>query len=75
VLPLEFDGTADSLLQPFNALSQRHMEYVRDRGLYDDVPVAEMVAELRAAYPRLVELVERQDPGESFEREAIRGDG
>jgi transglutaminase-like putative cysteine protease len=75
VLPLEFDGGADSLLQPFNALSQRHMEYVRDRGLYDDVPVAEMVAELRAAYPRLVELVERQDPGGIFEREAIRGDG
>jgi len=74
VLPLEFDGRADSLLQPFDARSRRHMEYVRDRGLFDDVPVAEMAAELRAAYPRLVELVEAQEAG-SFEREPVRGGG
>src|SRR5512142_902251 len=39
VLPLEFDGTADSLLHPFNARGERHMEYVRDRGLFDDLPL------------------------------------
>ena len=72
VLPLEFDGTADSLLQPFDARSRRHMEYVRDRGLFDDVPLDAMAAELRAAYPRLVEMVERREQGGAFEREAVR---
>src|SRR5512140_2068859 len=38
VLPLEFDGTSDSLLHPHNVRGERHMEYVRDRGLFDDLP-------------------------------------
>ncbi|MCZ7630958.1 MAG: transglutaminase family protein [Microthrixaceae bacterium] len=29
---LEFDGTADALLHPYDEAGQRHMEYVRDRG-------------------------------------------
>jgi transglutaminase-like putative cysteine protease len=58
VPPLEFDGTADSLLHAYNSRSQRHMEYVRDRGLFDDVPYEEMGADMRAAYPHLVALVE-----------------
>lgn len=70
VLPLEFDGTADSLMQPYDARSRRHMEYVRDRGLYDDLPLEEMAADLRAAYPGLVAAAER--PEGSFEQEAVR---
>ena len=53
VLPLEFDGTADSLLQPYDAKKRRHMEYVRDRGLFDDLPFEAISADMRAAYPRL----------------------
>ncbi len=70
VLPLEFDGTADSLMQPYDARSRRHMEYVRDRGLYDDLPLEELAADLRAAYPGLVAAAEQ--PAGSFEREAVR---
>ncbi len=70
VLPLEFDGTADSLMQPYDARSRRHMEYVRDRGLFDDLPLEEMAADLRAAYPQLVAGAER--PEGSFEQEAVR---
>lgn len=60
VLPLEFDGTADSLLQPFDAKSRRHMEYVRDRGLFDDLPFEALSADMRASYPRLIAAAERK---------------
>jgi transglutaminase-like putative cysteine protease len=70
VLPLEFDGTADSLLQPYDARSRRHMEYVRDRGLFDDLPFEALTADMRAAYPRLVAAAEAAAPG-GFEGEAI----
>jgi transglutaminase-like putative cysteine protease len=38
VPPLEWDGRSDSLFQPFNDDRRPFMEYVRDRGTYDDVP-------------------------------------
>lgn len=44
VKPLEWDGVNDSLLHPFDVAGQRHMEYVRDRGSYVDVPLEEMRA-------------------------------
>lgn len=72
VLPLEFDGTADSLLQPFNARQQRHMEYVRDRGLFDDLPFEAMTADMRAAYPRFVAAAESPAAPGGFETDAIR---
>src|SRR5882762_6736149 len=51
VLPLEFDGREDSVFHPFDAKGQRHMEYVRDRGTYADVPFDEIMVEFRALYP------------------------
>jgi transglutaminase-like putative cysteine protease len=36
--PLEFDGTTDSLFQPFDQAGRRHMEYLKDRGTFADVP-------------------------------------
>lgn len=55
VAPLEFDGTADALLHPYTDDGARHMEYVRDRGTYDDLPLKEILAAIRAAYPGLLE--------------------
>ncbi len=75
VLPLEFDGTADSLMHPFNARSERHMEYLRDRGLYDDLPFAEMAADMWKAYPRLIALAESKAGVGQFEADAIRREG
>ena len=51
VLPLEFDGREDSVFHPFDAKGQRHMEYVRDRGTYADVPFDEIMVAFRALYP------------------------
>ena len=43
ILPLEFDGENDSIYHPFDAEGRRHMEYVRYRGVYLDIPFAEMM--------------------------------
>ena len=51
VLPLEFDGREDSLFHPYDAAGRRHMEYVRQRGSYDEVPFDEIMAAFRKFYP------------------------
>jgi transglutaminase-like putative cysteine protease len=51
LLPLEFDGRSDSLYHPFDRQGRRHMEYVTQRGTFDDVPLAEMTADLARLYP------------------------
>jgi transglutaminase-like putative cysteine protease len=53
VAPLEFDGTADALFQPFDSQGRRHMEYVRDRGTASDLPLAEILRAFRETYPNL----------------------
>jgi transglutaminase-like putative cysteine protease len=54
VAPLEFDGSGDALLHPFTGDGSRHMEYVRDRGSYVDLPLEQIVESFRAAYPALL---------------------
>jgi transglutaminase-like putative cysteine protease len=56
VRPLEFDGREDSIFHPFDEDERRHMEYLRDRGWYADVPVAEIQRVFREAYPGLYSL-------------------
>ena len=51
LLPLEFDGHADSIYHRFDRAGHRHMEYVAERGSYDDVPLARIIADFRAGYP------------------------
>jgi transglutaminase-like putative cysteine protease len=51
LLPLEFDGTADSIYHPYDRAGNRHMEYVRQRGSFDDLPLAQMLADFAALYP------------------------
>lgn len=51
VAPLEFDGSADSIFQPYDRAGQRHMEYVHERGTFDDVPLARIQADFAALYP------------------------
>src|SRR5262245_5654114 len=54
VLPLEFDGREDSVFQPYDRAGRRHMEYVCERGVYADVPMADIVAIFEREYPKLV---------------------
>ena len=52
LLPLDFDGASDSIYHPFDKSGQRHMEYLRERGSFTDVPLARIVADFREVYPR-----------------------
>ncbi|MBI5721633.1 MAG: transglutaminase family protein [Burkholderiales bacterium] len=51
LVPLEFDGRADSIYHPYDRAGNRHMEYVRQRGSFDDLPLAQMLADFAALYP------------------------
>jgi transglutaminase-like putative cysteine protease len=56
VKPLEFDGREDSIFHPFDEDDRRHMEYLRDRGVYADVPVDEIQKTFREIYPKFYGL-------------------
>ena len=57
LLPLEFDGQFDSIYHPFDRSGQRRLEYLRERGSFRDLPLAQILADFRgvpalAARPR-----------------------
>lgn len=70
VRPLDFDGENDSQMHPYNSANQLHMEYVKQRGEFDDLPYEQLVADMRAMYPSLVASSEAQAAGD-FDHEAI----
>ncbi|MGH0032490.1 MAG: transglutaminase domain-containing protein [Myxococcota bacterium] len=49
---LAFDGTEDALLHPYDRAGNRHMEYVRQRGSFDDLPLDAIFATFDEVYPR-----------------------
>lgn len=53
LLPLEFDGRADSIYHPFDRAGNRHMEYVAMHGAFDDVPRERIVEAFAIHYPRM----------------------
>lgn len=53
VEPLAWDGETDSLFQAHNPNGQQHMEYLNDRGNYDDLPLPAMLADLKTLYPNM----------------------
>ncbi|HEX7054553.1 MAG TPA: transglutaminase family protein [Burkholderiales bacterium] len=52
VRPLEFDGVNDSIFHPFDEDNRRHMEYVRERGAFADVPAEAIKQAFGEVYPR-----------------------
>ena len=48
---LEFDGTSDALMHPFDRAGNRHMEYINQRGSFDDLPLAQIQHDFREFYP------------------------
>lgn len=66
VLPLDFDGVNDSIFHPFDADGRKHMEYVRDRGVYADLPFDE----IRDTFAELYPYMSTGDVGGDFHAEA-----
>ncbi|MDT8273544.1 MAG: transglutaminase family protein [Desulfomonilia bacterium] len=48
--PLEFDGEHDSIYHPFDLDGKQHMEYLRNRGEYADVPIDDMLETFSREY-------------------------
>ena len=65
---LEFDGRADSIYHPYDLEGRLHMEYVRFRGEFADVPLGEMSSAFQTAYPKLHKAMIEGD----FERDVDR---
>ena len=53
LLPLEFDGRADSIYHPFDKAGNRHMEYVAMHGAFDDVPLQRILDAFALQYPNM----------------------
>lgn len=49
---LDFDGTNDALMHPFDEAGRRHMEYVNERGTFDDLPYDAIQQTFAEMYPR-----------------------
>lgn len=67
--PLEFDGRADSIYHPFDREGRQHMEYLRYRGEFADVPVAEMTAQFMSFYAHLMAQLAAHDFDAEVSRE------
>jgi transglutaminase-like putative cysteine protease len=51
VAPLEFDPVHGALMHPYDTAGRRHMEYVRERGSFDDLPLASILETFDEVYP------------------------
>ena len=51
--PLEWNGVDDSIYHAYDRAGNRHMEYVHQRGSFDDMPLAQMTADFATTYPKL----------------------
>lgn len=58
VKPLEFDGREDSVFHEFDEDNRRHMEYLRDHGTFDDIPVERIQQAFREVYPSFYDMKE-----------------
>jgi transglutaminase-like putative cysteine protease len=71
LLPLEFNGVDDSLYHRFDQEGNRHMEYIRERGEYLDVPIADMRAVFAEHYPDLQDEADSQDSTKASEHKNL----
>lgn len=66
---LEFDGRSDSLFQEYDPVGRRHMEYLKDRGTFADVPFDTIIADFSIHYPAMMKGRLAGD----FQKEAVAG--
>lgn len=66
VKPLEFDGKNDSVFHQFDQSGHKHMEYIKDRGVYDDLPLEEIIIESAKWYPSMLERAKELKAQDDF---------
>lgn len=53
ILPLEFDGSQDSIFHEYDNSQRKHMEYIKDHGTYPDVPADTILEDFRKNCPKV----------------------
>ena len=71
VPPVDFDGQSDALMHAFTSDGTRHMEYVRDHGNFDDLPLGRILSALHQAYGPMVTAA--AGPDDAFTPPATTG--
>ncbi len=66
---LEFNGINDSIFHPTDNAGNKHMEYIKYHGHYNDLPLDEIYQAYRRYYPRIAKSSGRLKG--NFEKEAI----
>lgn len=61
VLPLEFDGTRDALLHPYDGAGRKHMEYLKYHGHFTDFPYERIMKSFAEFYPCMIEHAAQRD--------------
>lgn len=65
---LEFDGINDSIFHEFDQTGNRHMEYLKEHGQFEDLPFQKIVEEFKEYYPQLAKVFDQ------FSEFSIQGD-
>lgn len=61
IIPVEFDGKNHAVFHSHNLSGKLHVEYVRDRGYYQDVPLGEILdAAIRTYGSAYVERLKKE---------------
>jgi hypothetical protein len=50
IIPVDFDGVSDARFHPINQDGKPHIEYVRERGSYEDIPLDEILNIRKQSY-------------------------
>ena len=58
---LEFDGTADSVMQEYNRDQEQFMSYLEDYGHFEDVPLDFIKETFKKNYPKFYEQFKDRD--------------
>ena len=69
IIPVEFDGQNDAIFHSHNLDGKLHIEYVKDHGYREDVPVDEILA----AWEKLYGLKAHERLAHSIEAEKAKG--
>lgn len=72
VAPLDFDGTADALLHPYDGRGKRYMEYLDDHGQFDDLPFQQLADAMHTHYPDVMQRTDIPDDDPGFHRDTVQ---
>lgn len=70
VHPQEFDGETDTLFQEYNKDGERHMQYVKDHGAFDNLPFRAVMEDFDWRYEKLMKMVRAGEFGGDMQKEA-----